>query len=224
MTTKYFPWSRIQENETLAKAAAFLQHPQRILCVAVPCLAMAAAYGYERLNVRTQSMVLILLILSVLPGMLFLQEYSSQDICCYQGEIMSTNAETKEYLYPDTDVTGVVSDQYLVSDESIVIEEFQKDGTNLSFRYSAGQDGTLTLPLFYYEGYRVECEGDQVTLFRGDNNRIGITVYQGNEGNVRVFYKEPALWRVADVISVLTVNGSILFCSKSKLLSKKKRV
>lgn len=223
MTTKYFPWSRIQENETLAKAAAFLQHPQRILCVAVPCLAMAAAYGYERLKVRTQSTVLILLILSALPGMLFLQEYSSQDIRCYQGEIMSTNTETKEYLYPGTDVTELVSNQYLVSDESIEIEAFQKDGTNLSFRYSAGQDGTVTLPLFYYEGYRVECEGEPVTLFRGDNNRIGITVYQGNEGNVRVFFKEPVLWRMADIISLCAIIVSILFLVRNKDSERKKR-
>ncbi len=218
MTTKYFPWSRIQGMEKLSKAVAFIQHPQRILCVAIPCLTMAAAYGYERLKLRVQSAVPILLVVSCLPGMLFLEEYSSQNIACYQGEIMSTNTKTKEYLYQGTSVDELVTNQYVVSNEFIAIDDFKKDGTNLSFHYVAGEDGVVTLPLFYYEGYRAEYEGEDVDIFRGENNRISIMVYQGNDGDVQLSYKEPVLWRFADVVSLGTAMVMfVIFMRKRKL-------
>ena len=76
----------------------------------------------------------------------------------------------------------------------------------------------VTLPLFYYEGYRAEYEGERIDIFRGENNRISIMVYQGNEGDVQLSYKEPVLWRFADVVSLGTaVAMFVIFMRKRKL-------
>lgn len=219
MTTKYFPWLRIQNHNGLSGVVAFLQHPQRLLCVGVPCLTMVAGYGYDRLHIQKQNMTVILLGLCILPSMMFLQEYSTQDIKCAKGEILSTNVGTAEYLYPDTNTEGLITGQYEINGGDIYINEFEKHGTHLSFYCEADEDGNVTLPLFYYEGYQAKWNGQSYKLYRGDNNRIAISVAQGQKGVVTVMYKEPMIWRVADIISV----GSIL-CIMVLYAIRKKRM
>ena len=58
------------------------------------------------------------------------------------------------------------------------------------------------MPLFYFPGYRGEDgNGAPLTVERGEGNLVRVNV-SGRSGQVHVFFREPFLWRVTELISL----------------------
>lgn len=79
----------------------------------------------------------------------------------------------------------------------------QADGiTTLTCAETTGQDQHAELPLLYYPGYTV-IEGPG-TAFKTANGQVGVTVPANYTGTIRVTYREPKRWLLADGVSVVT--------------------
>ena len=79
----------------------------------------------------------------------------------------------------------------------------QADGiTTLTCAETTGQDQHAELPLLYYPGYTV-IEGPG-TAFKTANGLVGVTVPANYTGTIRVTYREPKRWLLADVVSLVT--------------------
>ena len=62
------------------------------------------------------------------------------------------------------------------------------------------------MPVFAYPGYIAMTEfGDELNVARGLNNRLTVDVPDNYMGTIMVRYKEPILWRGAELISLLGV-------------------
>lgn len=80
----------------------------------------------------------------------------------------------------------------------------QADGiTTLTCAETTGQDQHAELPLLYYPGYTV-IEGPG-TAFKTANGLVGVTVPANYTGTIRVTYREPKRWLLADVVSLVTL-------------------
>ena len=69
----------------------------------------------------------------------------------------------------------------------------------------AADDARLTLPLFGFDGYAAELNGEKIDWVRGENNRIAVDLPAGTQGELSVRYEGKAIWRVADALSLATL-------------------
>lgn len=206
MTTKYFPWEGLQGMRGIGRFVRFLQHPQRILCVAVPCLCVTAACGYAK-NRGGGIWIPAVLAAALLTSSVFLQEYAAQPAVCARGEVMTSDVGTDEYLYPGTNTDFLDASRYAVSTESAAFTLQEKKGTQITAWVSAAEEGYVELPLFYYPGYRAKINGKTRAVERGENNVVRVQLMAGDEGVLKIRWQENALWRAADLISLLSVLG-----------------
>lgn len=211
MTTKYFPWEWLQGVCGIGRFVQFIQHPQRILCVAVSCLSVTAACGYAKKLWGGGIMIPAVLAAALLTSCMFLQEYAAQPAVCARGEIMTSDAGTHEYLYPDTDTVSLDAARYHVSSEAVSFTMLDRTQNRITARVSAAQDGYVELPLFYYPGYRASINGEGRTIEHGENHVIRVLLGEGDSGELQVEYQESILWRLADGVSVLTVFSYLIW-------------
>ncbi len=207
MTTKYFPWGGVQKLPVIGRFAQFLQHPQRILCVAVPCLCIAAACGYVGYCGSRRALVPAVCAAALLTSGVLLQEYATRPVVCRKGEIMASYAETEEYLYPGTQTDSLDAARYAVSSEAVSLALLTRKENNITVQASAAEDGYVEFPLFFYPGYRASINGEARVIERGENNVIRVWLREGDSGELRVYYQGNILWRLADWVSVLTLLG-----------------
>ena len=77
---------------------------------------------------------------------------------------------------------------------------------------SADQNANLELPLVYYPGYRVlENDGGAASVTEGETGQVALVVGPGYDGTLTVGFAEPLSWRAAEVVSLLTVIGLIVW-------------
>ena len=61
------------------------------------------------------------------------------------------------------------------------------------------------LPLFGFDGYAVQLNGERMEWTRGDINRLTVLIPAGTAGELLVRFEGKPLWRIADAVSLMTV-------------------
>ncbi len=97
-------------------------------------------------------MIPAVLAVALLTSCMFLQEYTAQPPVCARGEIMTSDAGTHEYLYPDTDTVSLDATRYHVSSEEVSFTLLDRTHNRITARVSVAQEGYVELPLFFYPG------------------------------------------------------------------------
>lgn len=70
---------------------------------------------------------------------------------------------------------------------------------------SAQSDAALTFPLFGFDGYAAEVDGQRMDVELGDNNRLKVLLPAGTQGTLKVWFAGKGVWRIADAVSALTL-------------------
>lgn len=135
--------------------------------------------------------------------------YRGDCFLAYDIAALDQNAvSTGEYLYVDTYGPASEEQQAPVG-EGAVIERFVKRYNEITLTCRAeGEDAWVLVPLFYYIGYeaRDTATNKGLELVRSeDNNRIRVNLPPGYNGTLRVRFREPFMWRIAELVSVLTI-------------------
>lgn len=128
-----------------------------------------------------------------------------------------------EYLYEGSWGPATEALQTPVGD-GVVIEEFEKKYHTMLLGCKSEHKGAFVLmPQYYYIGYeaRDTDSGEKFEIVRNnDNNRIQINLPEGYEGTLKVSFKEPYIWRMAEGFSLVVVLGSIIYyffrCKRAK--------
>jgi len=211
ISTTLFPWSYVAQIPVLNQLLFAVQFPWRYLGLASLLLAMGlgiSAYGIGRKNKTILLIVcLALAALNIAPYMdRFVQSDKQEVLTAEKYDVADIEGYLlMDYFYADTDYADFLRYQIrIVSDGEIAITDFTKQGTHLSFSYSADADQTVTLPLYRYPGYVAELNGQVTEILDGDNHLMALSLPAG-EGTVAVRYEGFWYYRAADWISVLTL-------------------
>ncbi len=80
-----------------------------------------------------------------------------------------------------------------------------KTGTHLSFSYDAPENCTVQVPLFYWPGYTaVNQLHEKLSVHSAENHIMEVNLPQGS-GTVQINYTGPWFFRLADVVSMLSL-------------------
>ena len=98
----------------------------------------------------------------------------------------------------------------------MTIGPLSKSGTSSSILIvnPTGEEQILYMPITYYEGYRVKNvaeseDGKEIVpeLFETDFGTVGLKIPAGYYNGAHITYHENILYRISELISVLTLAG-----------------
>ena len=216
MATNLFPYRKI--GIYMPKLAAFLAKPGlpyrylSISCVLLSTLAVIV-YGSikkeERKIAAAMFTVVVLVAADQGVGFIYQTLYNGYYELHYDGGTFdTTNLMGSEYLYQGSEVGLTGMEQKAIGYNTDVSKE-QKNYNYMEIDCCCGDgEAYLEVPLFYYPGYTAYDKDNKKNIFevtRGSNNCVRVSLPAGYEGTVSVKFKEPAEWRVAEILSLITI-------------------
>jgi len=209
-STTLFPWSYVAKIPVLNRLLFAVQFPWRFLGIASLMLSLVlgiGAYGTGRKNKPILVITCLLLaVLNVAPFMdQFLQSDDQEDLMSAKYHVVDMEGYLlNDYFYVGTDCYNFMRFQIeITGGDDISISNFTKQGTHISFDYSADTNQTVTLPLYHYIGYVAELNGEATEILNGDNHLIMLSLPAG-QGTVSVHYAGFWYYTVANLVSLGT--------------------
>jgi len=209
MTTKFFPWSYV--SVVTGGLVEIIQFPYRFLTWGMLFLSLAGGYGMHRLFAgKGERAMFLTLMLAVLASAPYLDGVLIEPVGMQFGQGAKTYMVFPEYQIQGTDVSKTRSRQPILTGD-VELTQYEKDGTHIEAQVTAQEGGEITFPLFGFDGYAAELNGERVYWWRGENNRLTVDVPAGTQGELCIWFEGITLWRVADVISLLSAVGLLAF-------------
>lgn len=244
MSTRYFPWDSLAGISAISIFVNALQFPTRLFSLICVFAAIMAAHfvlwfdweckeniADEALRVMVKKgSVAVLLILAIGSAVYHVNDiaYESKPLWLHNAENMGTISTGRgEYLLGESTL-----DKYYyhdpIAEEGLEWSMYEKQGTSiwLSVRNTTAEELLVELPLTGYKGYALECSEygaalPYITEERGDHEDLRIAVPAGYEGSMKVSYQGFTGFRIAELISAVTVIGIVLYwITKRRLLCK----
>ena len=229
MSTKLFPWEELLYLPVVGNMLLKIQFPFRCLTLAIPALLLATGCGLsylQRCKVERALPATALMLAATLTGtMMFYNMRLPMKLAGYIGDssqlIYNNDFTNVGWYYDGLYLPSEIAQTWdgfeegepvtTVNVESITQE---KGITALTCTETSGYDQHAELPLVYYPGYTV-LEGPG-TVFKTANGLVGVTVPANYSGTIRVAFREPKRWLLADGVSVVTAAGLLLCAVKRK--------
>ncbi|MBE5799930.1 MAG: hypothetical protein E7321_08280 [Clostridiales bacterium] len=214
MATTLFPWSHVR---VLTRGLSdYLQFPWRFLMMTAVCFALAGGWGCAKFarghGEQMAAAVLCVAALSALPTLT--DEARNPEYIAF-GETVSPNLAYTEYTIPCSETKPTMIQDVLVQGD-MQITAYQKDGTTITAQIDAKEDAYVTLPLFGYDGYRVELNDQALGWTLGENNRLQVNIPAGAQGELRVWFAGKGVWRAAEGISLAAALGLIALALRKR--------
>ena len=219
ISTESFPWEKVGELPGIGRILTAIQFPGRYLTLATLLFIIAAlcAIGLLRRCGQARALSVLLLSVSVFGAAMFARDYQAGLDPVYLGD----GSQLIYAQYQNSNMAWFYDDLYLpdgaqenrdgfVSETAVTMLDTaqikQANGiTTLTLAEASTQTEYVELPLLYYPGYSI-LDG-QGTLFRTPNGLVGIAIPENFTGNIRVAFREPKRWRLADAVSLFTLAG-----------------
>lgn len=208
MATTLFPWNHVR---VLTRGLSdYLQFPWRFLMMTAVLFALAGGYGCARFarghGEQMAAAVLAVAALCALPTLT--DEARNADFIAF-GETVSPHLSYTEYTIPGTK-TGLTVDRRLLTDGDVSVTVYEKRSTTVTAQVEARSDAKLLLPLFGYDGYRAQIDGQDVAWTLGENNRLTVNLPAGTQGELRVWFAGKMVWRVSEFVSLAAMLGLVI--------------
>ena len=195
------------------KLISTLQFPWRFLSIATILLCFPSCYVIVNLKKYCSAQAFpalaatLAVMLLVSCGWYYYDfTYTAEPYRVYDtGELNSMSLYSGEYLPTGTD-TSLIKAGAIYCEEGITVTDYTKKGTSLSAYITSSTGGTIDFPLLYYPDYVCTdlTTGETLPAEAGYNNMVRITVPDGFEGQLTIRFREPIIWRFAEISSLLT--------------------
>lgn len=219
MSTNLFPWNALANlGEMLEALIHNLQFPWRFLTIATLFLVIVTTFVLQLAKKQLSKETFLCIFASmmcffVISTSWFYYDLLNQGIVYRPYEATDLNSMalgSEEYLPADTD-SALLTEKNPVPGKGVEVTYFQKRGTTIWLQLKNTSDSSyVELPLLYYEGYTAVSDGTELTLGKGTNNVIRLQVPAGFQGNVTLYFHEPDTWRIAELISAVTITGILI--------------
>ncbi len=218
MASWLFPWKTIQSVSFLHFLAAPLQFVWRFLGPASMFLCITSAIGMvniaERLLKQEWFYGVVFAIVLCTTGYYFDQVAQTMPEVGNKMNIVGLDAAyDNAYLYEGTNISDFSRDNATVfcsNASDIVYSNYHKEATNLTVNTSVAryeEGAKLLFPLYGYSGYEIRVNGQKVPMER-IAGRVACDLPR-EDALIEVEYVGLPLFRVADIISLLSITAAI---------------
>lgn len=118
------------------------------------------------------------------------------------GEYLPVETQTAELTYG------------IEAGEGLTVGQTQRAGLSFAadVENTSSAESQILFPILYYSGYQAKDLAGRGRLETaiGDNGRVAVTIPPGYSGTFQVGFSEPLLWRVAEVISLITLAAVVM--------------
>lgn len=232
---RFIPWDLLNTVPGISLLVQALQFPTRLF---IPATVFAAFFAMffmlwleaeckimpfeEKVREMVQKGVLsAIMILSVGSALYHVNDISFEKlpVWLYNAENLGTqHAVNGEYLLAGTHDGEFSYHEPKTADEELYWYAYQKNGTDIEITVenTAAVEAYLELPLIGYKGYMVDAEemmgvSPYITQERGDHGDLRIAIPSGYSGTLKIAYKGHWSYRVAEVISLVTILGLVIY-------------
>lgn len=214
VASNLFPWDHLVWNYKLGDLLAQVQIPWRYIGIAVIFLVLLLGNIMQQVLATEEQRLpyeRAAWIVGCLMVFLFNGSYGvNVDFNYYYdgAEINTYSLVGGEYVREGTDVSSITSsiDSKNMREASIL----SRKGSSMELRCVAEDEGFVQIPMFNYKGYHATDEhGKEYPIIDGANNQILIEIPAGFDGTILVAYKEPWYWRLAEIVSLVSL---LLMC------------
>lgn len=225
MATTFFPWEILQQNKLINMFCGTIRMPWRFLSLASPifCIAAAAIAGGVFKNDNAKKIILaVTCFVCAVSFVSWGTAYTTQlDPSLRKGCAVATGGSAgldDEYYVVGTNSKALTPEKYETSG-SVNITEHRKSGTNIELKLSdAGSGDYIEVPLLYYPGYTARDEnGNKLEVTDGANHVMRVNL-DDRVQSVKIKYSGFWFFKIADIISLITVLGMIVLWLKSRRL------
>jgi len=214
MATNLFPWSRA--SSMTGGMIDYIQFPWRLLTFASVCFAFAGGYALMRLkNENSAVMQLAVLALCAACAMPMLSDETRKAEITYDGALPHWDLRFADYALKNANLRSLDSREPVVS-PGIILKDFDKFGTEITAYISAQEDGTIMMPLYAFDGYTAQLDGQPVAIERGEAEHMLLRMNAGMEGELKITFEGKTYWKVFDCISLATLLGLVLLSLRDK--------
>lgn len=216
MSLNVFPWDKIQDlHPVAASLVSSLQFPNRFLGWGSVCLILVFGFClwyFCSKGSKAYWIMVAVALLGVTSSGMYLLDYVKMGQGYYElyneesmgfgyisgGEyvIEGTDADKLSFAKPE-----VYGDVELLSYEKGCLQ------ATLTCVNPSGEQGYVDVPLLLYKGYEAFCQEteEEIELTYGKNNVIRALIPAGFEGSLKIGFVSPIYWRIAEIISALTI-------------------
>lgn len=222
MSSNLYPWNSLAARYRIGNAMAQIQFPFRLITMVTILLAfLLGRLLYVYADAQTSKILrYIIIVISIVTTSLFADSYNrAEDFVRYSN---TSNLNTMDVMGGEFILSG--TDRY--ADNSYWIKE-NNDGV-VTGTINNGTDMTITcnnereareivLPRYNYKNYHVfDMAGNEYAISNAQNNIVSFTLPAGFVGEIYLKYIEPVYWRIAEIISLMSVIGLIIHALMSK--------
>ena len=202
-STDFFPWSYVALIDH--GLMDYMQFTWRLLMLAVVLLALAAGYGVARFfEEKPEYGVLLTLCLTAALALPTLTTETQSDLYLRYGETYNPYMYGTEYTMEGTNFAYTRDKNPHVEQGEISLTAYAKRGTKIEMQVEAKTDGVISVPLFGYDGYCAQADGQELETGLDENKRLTVVVPAGTKGEVKLWYAGKRWWRISDAVSLLT--------------------
>ena len=207
----YRIWSMVQFGFRYLEAAW-------ILLMAVFIEIVASSFRSEDQRVQTAGfrLTVAVLIVTIFQAVMFLSGFMLQA----RSEQALNIREYKwgyEYMPEGSSPEHLRFHQEIMSSAgTLVWQQISENGLKMDVEVdNRGEEAYLLIPRIWYPGYETEDHaGQKITTEKGELAMVKVNIPAGYSGGITVNYREPWYWRVAEILSLLTLFSTVLIRKK----------
>lgn len=233
MSTNLFPWNTLEGYTHLFKFLSKVQFPWRYLAAATLFIALLVGMLVDRMmkasevreiepkaeelkadepktsgwKVAAGVLASLLVVCALATSVSFAAQYKKGYFMVeYKdySEVDSGYMGACEYLKEGTEliVTDYVPENPQLEDYRVVK---QKDNSVTMYVKNGGEQSFAEVPKLNYKGYvAYDQDKNRLEITNGYLNLINVTLPANYEGEITVRFKQPVLWRISEIISLLS--------------------
>ncbi|MCR5739183.1 MAG: hypothetical protein K6G43_05150 [Lachnospiraceae bacterium] len=212
ISSKYFPWTYIESRGGLvSRLFCSVQFswryigPSTVTAVFLGGLLLA---GIRKKSRKYGSIFACLcLVLALVPALVLQQRACSENRRAFISRGEEIGIVSDELYFPVRWDREASYDGTPQAEGSVLIGSYDVSDHRWNLAVSnPGDDGTVLFPVVYYKGYAVtDAEGKALDTFMGDDGRACVRIPSGYEGSIMMEYKVPGYWRLAEVVSIISL-------------------
>lgn len=233
-SSAYFPWEKIQSISLLNRIVEKIQFPFRFLPFAILFLCIVSAIGIYEFSQSEELRRLLFLVFgfwtACSAGFFFSNYFDQAGLFVSWNSQMDHVLDTDDmYLFCPEGITPdpamiLTQDTAFLPSDGVSLQNCSRKGTDAAFTYTKSGEFSgsyVDVSLNAYPCFHAyDSQGRQLKTAQGEGLRLRVFLPEASSETIVIRYELPFIYRIGDVISLLT----LLFLGGFTVLSYKKKI